>query len=152
MADMAAPGLALGYGIARFGCLLNGCCYGSPTDLPWAMRFPLWPDSAIMTDPSHPTQVYSALGSFLVLAVLLLVRNRLKVRGQLFLLYLMLSAPVRGVVEIFREGYTARALVGSITEAQVASAAIFAAALVGFVLLGRGEPDEVSEEGGAGPP
>jgi len=147
LADMAAPGLALGYGIARFGCLLNGCCYGAPTDLPWAMRFPLWPDSAIMTDPSHPTQLYSALGSFLVLGVLLAVRTRLRVRGQLFLLYLMLSAPVRAVVEIFREGYTARALVGPITEAQVASAVIFAAALVGFVFLWRGASDEVSDEG-----
>jgi len=152
VADMATPGLALGYGIARFGCLLNGCCYGAPTDLPWGMRFPLWPDSPIMTDPSHPTQIYSALGSFLVLAVLLLVRNRLKVRGQLFLLYLMLYAPVRAGVEVFRNGYTARALVGDITEAQVASAVIFAAALVGFVLLGRRGQVDAAGEGVADPP
>jgi len=87
-----------------------------------------------------------------VLAVLLLVRNRLKVRGQLFLLYLMLYAPVCAVVEIFREGYTARALVDGITEAQVASAVIFAAALVGFVLLGRRGMVDVAGEGAADPP
>src|SRR4030042_1040480 len=104
-----------------------------------------------MTDPTPPTQVDSALGSFLVLAVLLLVRNRLKVRGQLFLLYLMLYALVRAVVEIFREGYTARALVGGMTEAQVASAVIFVAALVGFVLLGRRGPVGAGGGGGGGP-
>jgi len=30
--------LALTFG--RIGCFLNGCCFGKPTDLPWAVRFP----------------------------------------------------------------------------------------------------------------
>ncbi len=149
IADMAAPGVTLGYGIARFGCLLNGCCYGAPTDLPWGIRFPLWPDSTITTEPSHPTQVNSALGSFLILGVLLRARNRLKVPGQLFLLYLMLYAPLRAAVEVLRKGYTARVLVDGITEAQAASAPIFAAALIGFVLLARRGAPETAGEGGA---
>ncbi|HUU54943.1 MAG TPA: prolipoprotein diacylglyceryl transferase [Armatimonadota bacterium] len=152
VADMAAPGLALGYGIARFGCLLNGCCYGAPTSLPWGMRFPLWPDSLITTDPSHPTQIYSALGSFLVLAVLLAARNRLKVPGQLFLLYLMLYAPVRAAVEVLRKHYTARVLLDGITEAQAASAVIFAAALLGFILLARRGPAGPAPRGRPAPP
>jgi len=134
VADMLAPGLALGYGIARFGCLLNGCCYGAPTSLPWGMRFPLWPDSAILTDPSHPTQIYSALGSFAVLGVLMAVRRRLQVPGQLFLLYLMLYAVVRSTVEVLRKGYTAEVLVGGLTQAQVASAVMFIGALVVLLL------------------
>jgi phosphatidylglycerol:prolipoprotein diacylglycerol transferase len=137
MADMLAPGLALGYGIARFGCLLNGCCYGGPTTLPWGMRFPLWPDSAILTSPSHPTQIYSALGSFAILSVLMAVRRRLQVPGRLFLLYLMLYAIVRSAVEVLRRGYTAEVLVDGLTEAQVASAVIFVGALVVFILRGR---------------
>src|SRR5437016_6206665 len=36
-ADMIAPGIALGHIIGRLGCLLAGCCYGRPTDLPWAI-------------------------------------------------------------------------------------------------------------------
>jgi len=137
LADMSAPGLALGYGIARFGCLLNGCCYGAPTDLPWAVRFPYFPDSAITTDPSHPTQVYSALGSFAILAILMWLRRLLPARGQLFLAYLMLYSVVRSGVEVLRKGYTARVLFDGITEAQAASAVIFAAALIAFLLLGR---------------
>lgn len=133
--DMMTPGLALGYGLARFGCLLNGCCYGAPTSLPWGIRFPYYPDSEIATDPSHPTQIYSALGSFLILAILLLVRRRLPVRGQLFLLYLMLYAPMRAVVEIFRKGYTAQVVFDGLTQAQAASALIFVCALAGFALV-----------------
>ncbi len=137
LADMAAPGLALGYSIARLGCLLNGCCYGVTTDLPWGMRFLIWPDSDIRTDPSHPTQIYSALGSLAILAVLLCVRGRLKAQGQLFLLYLLLYAPMRAAVEVLRKGVTARVLFDGITEAQLVSCVIFALALFGFIVRGR---------------
>ena len=137
LADMNAAPLALGYGIARFGCLLNGCCYGCPTSLPWGVRFPLYPDSAITTDPSHPTQVYAALASFAILAALLWARPRLLVRGQLFLLYLALYSVARSAIEVLRKGYTARVLFDGITQAQVASALIFIAAVIGFVWLGR---------------
>jgi phosphatidylglycerol:prolipoprotein diacylglycerol transferase len=139
LADMAAPAIALGYGIARFGCLLYGCCYGVPTALPWGIKFPLFPDSRIMTDPSHPTQVYAALGSFAILGVLLWMRGRLAVRGQLFLLYLMLYSVLRAGVEVLRRGVSAYPLVAGspVTQAQVASAVIFAAAFLGFIWLGR---------------
>jgi len=137
IADMVAPGLALGYGIARFGCLLNGCCYGAPTDLPWGVQFPRWPDSEIMTAPLHPTQIYAALGSWTILAVLMACRRRLTAPGQLFCLYLMLYAPMRSIVEVFRRGYSAQVLFDGVTEAQAASAFIFLIACVGFVIRGR---------------
>ena len=137
LADMVAPGLALGYAIARLGCLLNGCCYGVTTDLPWGIRFLIWPDSEIKTDPSHPTQIYSAFGSLAILAVLLGARSRLKARGQLFLLYLLLYAPMRAAVEVLRKGVTARVLFDGVTEAQMASCVIFALALFGFIVRGR---------------
>lgn len=42
LADMMAPGVALGVAFGRLGCLLNGCCYGGPCapELPWALRLP----------------------------------------------------------------------------------------------------------------
>lgn len=40
LADLVAPSVALGMGIGRIGCFLNGCCYGGPSDLPWAVTFP----------------------------------------------------------------------------------------------------------------
>lgn len=38
--DVLAVGLMLALVFGRVGCLLNGCCYGRPTNLPWAIRFP----------------------------------------------------------------------------------------------------------------
>jgi phosphatidylglycerol---prolipoprotein diacylglyceryl transferase len=40
-ADLLAPSLMLGLALGRVGCLLNGCCFGGPCDLPWAVTFPL---------------------------------------------------------------------------------------------------------------
>ena len=41
IADLVAPSLMLGLAIGRIGCLLNGCCYGGPCDIPWlGLSFP----------------------------------------------------------------------------------------------------------------
>ena len=34
------PALAFGIAIGRLGCFLNGCCWGDPCNLPWAVSFP----------------------------------------------------------------------------------------------------------------
>jgi prolipoprotein diacylglyceryltransferase len=46
IADLAAPAVALGIGLGRIGCLLNGCCYGHVACADcqvasYAVRFPL---------------------------------------------------------------------------------------------------------------
>jgi phosphatidylglycerol:prolipoprotein diacylglycerol transferase len=38
--DIFAIGLMLALCFGRMGCFLNGCCFGKPCDLPWAVRFP----------------------------------------------------------------------------------------------------------------
>jgi phosphatidylglycerol:prolipoprotein diacylglycerol transferase len=38
--DILAIGLMLALAFGRIGCFLNGCCFGRPTNLPWAVRFP----------------------------------------------------------------------------------------------------------------
>jgi phosphatidylglycerol:prolipoprotein diacylglycerol transferase len=40
MADLIAPGMAAGLALGRIGCLLNGCCYGGESSVPWAITFP----------------------------------------------------------------------------------------------------------------
>ena len=39
--DIMAPALMFGISIGRIGCLMNGCCFGSVCDLPWAVTFPV---------------------------------------------------------------------------------------------------------------
>jgi len=38
--DILAIGLMLALAFGRIGCFLNGCCFGKPANLPWAVRFP----------------------------------------------------------------------------------------------------------------
>ncbi|MFH1746342.1 MAG: prolipoprotein diacylglyceryl transferase family protein [Planctomycetota bacterium] len=44
--DIMAPSTALGMGIGRIGCFLNGCCWGAPCELPWAVEFPYGSNAA----------------------------------------------------------------------------------------------------------
>jgi phosphatidylglycerol:prolipoprotein diacylglycerol transferase len=39
-ADLIAPSMLLGLALGRVGCMLNGCCYGGPCNLPWSVTFP----------------------------------------------------------------------------------------------------------------
>lgn len=38
--DLLSPSLMLGLAIGRLGCFMNGCCFGGPCELPWAVTFP----------------------------------------------------------------------------------------------------------------
>ena len=38
--DILAVGLMVALAFGRIGCLLNGCCFGKPANLPWAISFP----------------------------------------------------------------------------------------------------------------
>jgi phosphatidylglycerol:prolipoprotein diacylglycerol transferase len=40
LCDLVAPSMMLGLALGRIGCLMNGCCFGGPCDLPWAVSFP----------------------------------------------------------------------------------------------------------------
>lgn len=51
-ADALAPGVLLGLAIGRIGCFTNGCCYGAPCQLPWAIHH--GPEGTLV----HPTQLY----------------------------------------------------------------------------------------------
>jgi len=43
--DILAIGLVLALAVGRIGCFLNGCCFGKPTNLSWAVRFPYGSDA-----------------------------------------------------------------------------------------------------------
>jgi phosphatidylglycerol:prolipoprotein diacylglycerol transferase len=50
-ADVLAPALMAGLALGRIGCLLHGCCFGGPCDLPWAVTFPQYRAGDEMTPP-----------------------------------------------------------------------------------------------------
>ncbi|NJM25509.1 MAG: prolipoprotein diacylglyceryl transferase [Bacteroidia bacterium] len=103
MLDVMAITTCLVHMFGRLGCFLAGCCYGLPTSSIFGVTFT---DPACMANPKgtplHPTQLYEAGYIFLVMAGLLIFKKYKKFHGQLFLLYLILYAVGRSVLEIFR--------------------------------------------------
>jgi len=137
-ADAIAPSIALGYFVGRFGCLMNGCCFGRPTSLPWAIHFPA--DHPTLGADVHPVQIYDALLNLGFYFFLAWLHRRKKFDGQVFAAYLIGYAVLRSVAELFRGDYPVRYLGGVVTPAQLVGAGILVAGLVLFWKLPRRQP------------
>jgi phosphatidylglycerol:prolipoprotein diacylglycerol transferase len=106
--DVFAPAVALGIGIGRFGCLLTETP-GTPTGLAWgvtvnaarAAAIPGFPPAWIGV-PLHPSFVYEIVFHFAMLGVLLRLRRRPELRGELFKVYLLAYATFRFLIEFVR--------------------------------------------------
>jgi len=138
--DAIAPSIALGYAFGRIGCLLNGCCYGRPCTLPWAIRFP--PPVECAGIPVHPTQIYESLLGLCLYAGLAWLYRRKKFNGQIFAAYLICYPLLRSFVELFRGDYPPNQhfLGGWATPAQLVSIGILVGGICLFFLLPRSAP------------
>jgi phosphatidylglycerol:prolipoprotein diacylglycerol transferase len=103
--DLMAPGIIIAQAIGRVGCLLNGCCYGTPTTLPWGLVY-TDPQSFGFNGgiPTHPTVVYEIIYCIIVFVVLMMLRKKLKPDGSLFTLYLAFYAAWRLGIDFLRDG------------------------------------------------
>ena len=103
--DLMAPGIIIAQAIGRVGCLLNGCCYGTPTTLPWGLVY-TDPQSFGFNGgiPTHPTVVYEIIYCIIVFVVLMMLSKKLKPDGSLFALYLALYAAWRLGIDFLRGG------------------------------------------------
>ncbi len=137
IADLFAPSVMVAYAIGRIGCLLNGCCYGGPTEMPWGMRFF---DDGHWTARSHPTQLYASLLSFALFAGLVWLESRRAYLGQVFCWYLIGASVERFLMEIWRAGTTSDVVAFGLTDVQLLCFAMASVALVGMVLLRRRYP------------
>src|SRR6478672_11509801 len=95
--DSFAVPVAIAVGIGRLGCFHAGCCYGTPTDLPWGVVFP-----TVDELPRHPTQLYESAFHLSMAAVLFALQRRGLFRGQLIKLYILSYLIYRFVTEIIR--------------------------------------------------
>lgn len=104
MGDVIAPGALVGMAVGRVGCLLNGCCYGLPADLPWSIVYTN-PDSyAPLGIPMHPTQIYHIVWNLVAFGIIWGLRKHVRPDGVLFLLYLAFYAAGDLTVRFFRVG------------------------------------------------
>jgi phosphatidylglycerol:prolipoprotein diacylglycerol transferase len=135
LGDALAPSISLGYFFGRLGCLMNGCCYGRPTDLPWAIHFPVGHET--YPNGVHPTELYESFLGLGLYAALAWLYRRKTFDGQIFAIYLMCYAVLRAFVESFRGDYPIHYLGGWATPAQLVSFGIFTAGLLLYWQLPR---------------
>ena len=106
MADLFAPGIALGQSIGRLGCFSAGCCYGKPTSGPLGVTFtnPYSHETVgvPLGVPLHPTQIYESIASLLIFFLLWRWLKRKTFDGQIFISYLVLYSCARFTIECFR--------------------------------------------------
>jgi phosphatidylglycerol---prolipoprotein diacylglyceryl transferase len=139
LGDLAAPSVALGQAIGRWGNFFNSEAFGGPTDLPWKLFIPVAnrPFEYRNFEYFHPTFLYESLWNLLVFFILMylfindLRRNRLKT-GAIFLIYLIAYGIGRFGVEGLR---TDSLMLGPLRISQVVSLVGIAIGSIGLVWL-----------------
>jgi phosphatidylglycerol:prolipoprotein diacylglycerol transferase len=114
-ADAAVPAVALGYAVYRVGCFVNGCCFGTPTDLPWGVAAAPGSEAyaaqlaggGLAGEAAqhlhlhlHPTQLYHAAAGLLIFV--LLTRTAPLWPGRRLAFAMLAYGLARFVIEFYR--------------------------------------------------
>lgn len=91
--DAIAPGLALAIALGNVGAFLGGEALGAPSNVAWAIE--------IGETARHPSQLYDAIASLVILAILSFKRSQ-PWPGFHFWLFVVLYGAGRLLLEIFR--------------------------------------------------
>lgn len=113
--DVVVIGAAAAVAVGRIGCLLQGCCFGTPTDLPWGLTFPPgspahlshrvkeWVTGAAPASlPVHPLQIYFGLDALAIAVVLAWRLPRGRFAGEVLLWFFVLRCWSKTVLERLR--------------------------------------------------
>ncbi len=140
--DVAAPAVALGQAIGRWGNFINQELYGKPSNLPWAIV--IRPENRLpgfeSVERFHPLFLYESLWNFLNLAVLLVISAKYRERllaGDLFFIYLIFYCVGRFFLEFLRLDPSP---VAGIDVNQAAMAVVALASAVVLVVRHRRKP------------
>jgi phosphatidylglycerol:prolipoprotein diacylglycerol transferase len=133
--DIAAPALALGQAIGRWGNFFNQELYGAPTKLPWAIF--IEPSKRLTgfldAEYYHPLFLYESIYNLANMFFLLWLDKRFKGRlkpGDLFLVYLITYPVGRFFLDFLRLDI---AMVGNINFNQTIMLVIAIAAAAGLI-------------------
>lgn len=119
--DFAFPLLGA-LAVGRIGCLLSGCCFGTPTGLPWGVYYKagslpyqfqlsqghLGADAACSL-AAHPAPLYEAIFCLVLICLLLILKKKhtWKAPGNLFCFSMIAYGCFRFLVEFVRAGGSA---------------------------------------------
>lgn len=102
--DLAAIYGAFTVAMLRISCFAEGCCWGKPTTVKWAVRY-FDPNSSMpwLGIPVHPVQLYESFFGLMIALHLGWVRRRFSdMRGLLIFLFCLEYSVVRFGLEYFR--------------------------------------------------
>ncbi|MGM0567748.1 MAG: prolipoprotein diacylglyceryl transferase [Elusimicrobiota bacterium] len=121
LADVTVPALSLGYAVARIGCFMAGCCYGSPSESSCAVVFPK--GSSVyhqhirqgLISPAqsplsvHPVELYSVAAGLIISYILYrMLKSKFTARGTVLAMYLFLYGSFRLGIEFLRGDFRGR--------------------------------------------
>ncbi len=114
--DLIAVYLAVAIGIGRIGCLINGCCFGAPTHLPWGITYPVGTPAHWLhvftgqIEPFqntslavHPVQLYESIFMAVALVVILVFNRYVRRKTVLLLGFLGVYLWFRFFIEFIRD-------------------------------------------------
>lgn len=130
--DLLAPSVAIAQGFGRIGCFLAGCCYGRETDSFLGVVFPegcMAPAGVKLL----PTQLFSSIGDFIIMFILLFFYKKRKYTGSIGVLYMTLYAIGRFFIEMLRSDN--RGGIGSLSTSQIISIVILALAIFLYQII-----------------
>jgi prolipoprotein diacylglyceryltransferase len=117
--DSFAVSFPVAMGIQRIGCFMVGCCFGTPTKVPWAVSYSYYAHpyyihlergwivpGSYMSAPIHPNQLYQTILCLLIAFIIWKLRNKFKRQGNLFFTSIALYLVARFIVEFWRDGAT----------------------------------------------
>ena len=126
--DTIVPSVLIGQILGRWGNFINVEAYGTKTNLPWRMGiYDLGEYIEV-----HPTFLYESLACFIIFAILILLKNKRKFKGQIALTYLALYSLERSFVEGLR---TDSLMLGNIRISQALSIIIFVISIITFLVV-----------------
>ena len=144
--DFVIPFIAMIQGFGRVGCFLAGCCYGGPTDSFLGVTFPS--PHAMAGIKVWPTQLFSAAGDFAICGILLLLSMKIKKKGIISVLYVILYAIGRFIVEFFRADPRGALNLGSgtLSTSQFISLLVLPVAIGAAVIINLPKESKTKEE------
>lgn len=140
--DLFAPAVSIGQAIGRMGCFMAGCCYGTPTDMPWGVVFTDPNTLAPRNIPLHPTQLYASVSGILIFAVLLVLKAKKKFEGQVFLWFLILHSTSRLLMERLRGDNRGLIPGTEMTLTQLMALIILLAGVAGLMIKSSRKPSD----------
>lgn len=141
--DWVAPFAALGEAVARIGCLLAGCCFGSVTQFTVAVVYPpqshAWwrhvvtggiTKTSLWSMPVHPAPIYTVYVMLVLYVYLRWLQQRRRFPGQIALHYLTWHSISRIALEYFRDDMPQRTDGWTTTQTTAAGIAVAAAGIL----------------------